>query len=202
MEREDLFSHLKFNTQVLTTKELEVAFRAVDRARFLEEQYLPEAYEDYAVPIGFGKMLAKPTILAFMLELLAPAAGHRVMEIPSGSGYGLALLSHIVGEKGRVYGIEKEAELRESSKMALEEYGFSNFEIISPSPKIGLPDEAQFDRILIMASLPEVHEDLVSQLRDGGIMVLAFEDSIVQVKKIRKNKTEERFFQGFYLDSM
>src|SRR3990167_7860263 len=80
----------------LKTPEIIGAFRAVDRARFVGEENMNLAYEDTALPIGYGATISQPAVVAFMFEKLQPRAGDRVLDIGSGSGWTSAMLAEVI----------------------------------------------------------------------------------------------------------
>ena len=91
----------------LKTERIIGAFSAIDRADFVLEEYKSEVYGDYPLPISYGQTISQPATVAFMLELLQPEAGDKVMDAGSGSGWQTAILASIVGEKGSVYAVER-----------------------------------------------------------------------------------------------
>jgi len=106
----ELIKHL-IARNVLKTKAIIDAFQAVDRIDFVPLKYLDEAYGDYPLPIGYGQTISQPFTVAFMLELLQPQKGDKILDVGSGSGWTTALLAHIVQEEGSVRGIELIPEL-------------------------------------------------------------------------------------------
>ncbi len=202
MSREDLMKHLEENTQVFKVDVVKAAFKAVDRAGFLTEEYRPEAYEDYAVPIGFKQIMTKPTVAAFMLELLDVVPGNTILEVGTGSGWITALLAHLVGSKGKVWGTEFLPELVKLSKENLKKHDIKNVEIIQATKTIGLRQSFLYDRILVTGAADEDSvEDLIGQLAVGGIMVVPTENSLVQIKKTAA-KTTRKEFPGFEFEPL
>src|SRR3989338_11590852 len=127
--REDLTRHLEKGSKVFKNELVKEAFANVDRKDFVPEDYAYEAYEDYAIPIGYGATISQPTTVAFMLELLDARVGDKVLDIGSGSGWTTALLSKIVGESGEVTGVEIVSELVELGKNNIEKYAGKNVKI-------------------------------------------------------------------------
>lgn len=159
------------------------AFRAIDRADFVRPEYRNEAYLDYSLPIGSGQTISQPATVATMLELLAPRAGDRVLDVGSGSGWTTALLAHIVGNEGSVYGTERVPELVRFGSGNIARYHFLHASIHHAQPTLGLPDQAPFDRILVSAASNTIPEELLDQLRPGGTMVLPVHTSVVRIEK-------------------
>ena len=85
--KEELFAHLKDVTRVLEDPLVRRAFIDIDRADFVGEDYKVEAYEDYALPIGYGQTISQPTTVGFMFELLGAREGDKVLDVGSGSGW-------------------------------------------------------------------------------------------------------------------
>ena len=77
------------------------AFTDVDRADFVLPKYRAEAYQNYPLPIGYGQTISQPYTVAFMMDLLDPKPGHKILEAGSGCGWQTAMLAHIVGVKGK-----------------------------------------------------------------------------------------------------
>lgn len=199
------------------SKEILNAFSKVKRENFVPERIKHNAYEDIALPIGNGQTISQPYTIAMMFSLLELKTGQKVLEIGSGCGYVLALISEIVGDKGKVFGIEIIKELAEKSKKNLK--GYKNIKVYHGSGAKGLKDEnvtlirgikkshpsvfrgesaretggsLAFDRILISAACKEIPKPLLSQLKDNGIIVAPvgsrhLGQSLVAVQK-KKNK--------------
>jgi len=194
--REELYERLLNQTNVLSTEPLKHAFKAVDRADFVPEDYKIEAYEDYPLPIGFEQTISQPTTVAFMLELLDVSEGNSVLDVGAGSGWTTALLSVLTGAKGFVYGIERIPELVIFAQENIDRYAFQNVEIRSSVKTLGIPDK-KFDRILVSAETDELPKELVDQLAPSGIMVLVVSGSIVKVTKDERGSIERKEFPGF-----
>lgn len=195
--KEDLINHLENNTKVLKRKELKDAFVAIDRRDFVPKEYLSEAYEDYPLPIGYGQTISQPTTVAFMLELLEPNKGENILDVGAGSGWTTALLSHIVGSEGEVHGVEIISELAKLGEKNIKKYNFKNTTIsLIDNKKIRFLSSAQFDKILVSASVDSVPKELIEQLKDSGIMVIPIKNSIWRIEKIG-DKTNIKKFPGF-----
>ena len=169
------------------------AFSEVRREDFVPEHLVPYAYDDIPVPVDDGSTISQPSTLALMLELLDVNEGQVILEIGSGSGYALALLSSMV-KKGSIFGLEINKRLAIISKKRLS--NDKNIHIINKDGSKGLPSLAPFDRILISASCPEKPYHLIGQLMEGGIIVAAVADTIVCIKKVG-GVMEEKVLPGY-----
>jgi protein-L-isoaspartate(D-aspartate) O-methyltransferase len=182
---------------VLRTDSIINAFRIVDRKDFILKEYEKEAYGDYPLPIGFGQTISQPTTVAFMLELLQPKKGDKIIDVGSGSGWTTALLAQITGKKGKVFGLEKIPELVLLGKDNLAKYDFPNAEIRQAGEELGLKEEAPFDKILVSAFARTVPEELVKQLKTGGVMVIPVNNDVLRIEKISNKENRIQRFEGF-----
>lgn len=171
------------------------AFAKVQREKFVPEQYREYAYEDVALPLEDGSSLSQPYTIAFMLSLLEPKYNQKILEIGSGSGYALALISEII-KNGKIIGLELSKTLAVKSKTILSKD--TNVQILNRSGFEGFAEQAPYDRILISASCSDMRIPYViaEQLSDNGIMVSPVQTSIWQFKKTA-GKLEQKEFQGF-----
>jgi protein-L-isoaspartate(D-aspartate) O-methyltransferase len=182
---------------VLRTKQVEKAFENIKRRDFVPEAYQSQAEIDIPLPIGFAQTVSQPYTVAFMLDLLQPKKGEKILDVGSGSGWTTALLTESVGRIGRVFGIEIIPELVSFGQNNLKKYGFKNASIEEAGVDLGLSREAPFDKILVSAAAKRVPDELTDQLKIGGIMVIPVGHSLVQVKKISETDTENKEFEGF-----
>ena len=209
----ELVRHLKKDTRVLTSSRLEKTFLAIDRANFVPEALRGGAYKDYALPIGYGATISQPTTVAFVLEKLDVREGQKVLDIGSGSGWTTALLANLVGEKGKVIGLEIVPEIVAFGQRNLAKYhsyipgkvGISklNAEIRQAEKgAVGLPEEAPFERILVSAAAREVPRELIDQLAPDGVLVIPvgrqFESQkILRIRKKSDGTLETEEYPGF-----
>src|SRR3989344_365410 len=114
----------------LKTERIIGAFLNVDRKDFVPEEYKSESYGDYPLPIGWGQTISQPATVAFMLELLQPQAGDKVMDVGAGSCWQTALLASIVGPTGKIFATERISELLERGKENIKKYAFGNTEFL------------------------------------------------------------------------
>ena len=188
---------------VLKTALIINAFKKTDRADFVLSDFKKEAYRDYPLPIGHNVTISQPTTVAFMLELLEPKKGDKILDIGSGSGWTTELLSQIVGKKGKVFGVEIIPELVEFGRKNLSKYNkknvfYKNAEIILAKKDIlGFSKKAPFDKILVSAMAKKLPKELVNQLSISGILVIPIKNSIWRIDKISENEIKEKEFYGF-----
>lgn len=145
------------------------AMRSVERAVFVPDGAERFAYDDIALPIGYGQTISQPYIVALMTDLLQLTEHSRVLEIGTGSGYQTAVLARIAKE---VYTIETVQELYERTNRLLKRLHYDNVTTRYGDGSAGWADAAPFDAIIVTAAAPHIPRVLVSQLADGGRMVV------------------------------
>ncbi len=145
------------------------AFSKVKRENFISKNLEERAYENIPLAIGKGATISQPYTIATMLNMLNLKLGQKVLEIGSGCGYVLALISEIIGNTGQVYGIEVIKDLAEKSKKNISNY--KNIQIYNKNGRFGLKEKALFDRILISAGSKEISKELLFELKNNGILV-------------------------------
>ena len=172
------------------------AFEKVKRENFVPEHLKSYAYEDIALPIESGSTISQPSTIAFMLSLLDLHYGQKVLEIGSGSGYVLSLISEII-KSGKIYGLEINKRLAIKSKELLSKD--SNIEIFNKSGSLGFSSLAPFDRIIVSASFSDLRIplSLLEQLSPNGILIAPVKSSIFKIIKNSDGKLIKEEFQGF-----
>jgi protein-L-isoaspartate(D-aspartate) O-methyltransferase len=142
----------------------------IPRHLFVEEALASRAYEDIALPLGFGQTISSPYTVARMTELArAGASLNRVLEIGTGCGYQAAVLARLAKE---VYSVERVSPLLAKARKHFRELRVSNVRVRHGDGQVGMPEVAPFDAILISASATHVPRELLGQLEVGGRMIL------------------------------
>jgi protein-L-isoaspartate(D-aspartate) O-methyltransferase len=142
----------------------------IPRHIFVEEALASRAYEDFALPLGFGQTISQPYVVARMTELLtARRPFGKVLEIGTGCGYQTAILSKLATE---VYSVERLLPLLAKARKNLRELRITNIRLKHADGHIGIPEAAPFDAILVTAAATHVPEALKEQLAVGGKMVV------------------------------
>ena len=184
----------------LKTPRIIEAFKKIDRFDFVIEYLKNDTYLNNPLGIGFGQTISQPLTVAFMLELLQPQEGDKILDIGSGSGWQMALLCEIVGVRGKVFGIEIISELYEFGKKNLKHYSYEQkgiAELILGDGSRGLAAQAPFDKIISAAAPEELLEDWKNQLRVGGQMVWPMKNSLWLGIKKTETEFEMKEFPGF-----
>ena len=182
----------------LKTPTIITAFNKIRRRDFLPPDLMGEESVNTPLPIGHGQTISQPLTVAFMLELLNPKLGQKILDIGSGSGWTTAMLAEIVGPKGRVFGIERKAELKEFGQENTAKYYFSNVEFFCQDGTKGLPKRAPFARIIVSAAAFEIPQALKEQLEINGRLVIPTADQDIRlIERINKDKYKENIYPGF-----
>ena len=183
---------------VLKTPALIKAFLKIDRRDFVLPEYQDQAYEDHPLPIDSGQTISQPYTVAFMLELLQPKKGEKILDIGSGSAWTTALLAQIVGSTGKVFGTELKPSLVHIGQENLAKYDFPWAEINQAQKgSLGFLKEAPFDKILVSAAAREIPQKLLDQLKEHGVMVIPVEDAVLRIQSVPGKEPEVQRFEGF-----
>jgi protein-L-isoaspartate(D-aspartate) O-methyltransferase len=154
----------------LTDARVIEAMRATPRHLFVDEALASRAYEESALPIGFGQTISQPSVVAMMTQALLN--GHqpkRVLEIGTGSGYQTAILSQLVP---LLWTVERLKSLQDRAQSVLHYLGLTNIRYRHTESELGWADTAPFDAILSAAAPEEVPDVLINQLAVGGRLVI------------------------------
>lgn len=143
---------------------------SVPRHIFVDEALASRAYENIALPIGHGQTISQPYTVARMTEALSEGVKlNKVLEIGTGSGYQTVILAHLAGQ---VYSVERIDALIKLARQRFMEMGLRNIRLKHADGKLGWPEYAPYDGILVTAAPQEVPEALLEQLAVGGRLVI------------------------------
>jgi protein-L-isoaspartate(D-aspartate) O-methyltransferase len=163
------------------------AMRRVERHLFVPEDVRSFAYDDRALPIGFGQSISQPYVVALMSELLELKGKERVLEIGTGSGYQAAILGELAKD---VYTIEIVPELSVRAARLLKELGYMNVHVREGDGHAGWPEKSPFDAIIVTCAPEHLPESLVEQLKEGGHLVIPLgawplQQTLLQFQKVK-----------------
>lgn len=174
---------------IITDRRILKAFQDIKREDFVPSEYKLHAYGDYPVPIPGGATISQPTTVLMMTQALEIKSGQRVLEVGTGSGYQAAILSKLVGSKGKVISTEVVKELEDYAKRNLQKAGIKNVKVVYTDGSRGYEKEAPYDRIIVTAACPSIPEPLVKQLKDDGILIAPVgsrsSQEMIKAKKIK-----------------
>jgi protein-L-isoaspartate(D-aspartate) O-methyltransferase len=184
--RDRLIERLK--AEGITNAALLERMRAVPRHLFVDEALASRAYEDTALPIGFGQTISQPYIVAAMTHALLeglPKKPTRVLEIGTGCGYQTAVLAPFVQH---VYSVERIAPLLQRARSILAELKISNVSLRHADGWHGWRSQAPFQGILAAAAPAIVPPELLEQLDDGGRLIIPIgargEQTLLRVTRV------------------
>ncbi len=151
---------------------------------------LDHAYSDKALPIGAGQTISHPYTVAFQTEQLEIKQGEKVLEIGTGCGYQTAVLIEM---GAKVYSIERQKTLYDKTKLFLPYIGYSSAKLIYGDGYKGLPQFAPFDKIIVTAGAPYIPNDLLTQLKTNGIMLIPIGEGDTQEMVWLQKTTDNSF---------
>jgi protein-L-isoaspartate(D-aspartate) O-methyltransferase len=181
VDRQALLSSLQ---QAGTPAEIVAAFAAVPRERFVPAESADQAWDDCALPLGFGSTISQPAMIAIVLEELRIMPGARVLEIGSGCGYLLALLSAMGCD---ATGIEIDSALAERSKQLL---GKSATVIAGDAASADFAD--RFDRVVFSAALNQVPNWALDLLTPEGFVLAPIGKYTQELERVYRDGQRER----------
>lgn len=145
------------------------ALAQVPRELFVPAELRASAWDDAALPIGFGATISQPAMVARICAELRLEGGERVLDVGTGSGYQAAVLVELGAE---VFSIERIRQLAERAENKLVTAGYGQVTVLLGDGSVGLPEEAPFDAITVAAAAPEPPPTLYDQLVVGGRLVV------------------------------
>ena len=186
-ERKDLIDQLK--RKGISNQNVLDAMIKVERHLFVPDIMKQHAYDDVALPIGYGQTISQPYTVAFMTQSLDPQPGQKILEIGTGSGYQAAILCKL---GTRVFTIERNDKLYNSAFKIFDELSLRIAARCSDG-SIGWDEFAPYDGIIVTAGSPGIPKNLLKQLAIGGKMVIPVGDRSIQTLKIITKTSDEEF---------
>jgi len=141
----------------------------VDRIHFLPPELRGLAYHDSPVPLSHKQTASQPYIIAYMVEALQPGPRKRVLEVGTGCGYQTALLAEVFDE---VFSIEIVPELAHNASKVLYAMDYANVDIAVGNGRLGRPEHAPYDAIVVSAASHRIPRALLEQLAPQGRLVI------------------------------
>lgn len=184
----------------LKTDRIIKAFRRINRSDFVPDSLIALSEDNIPLPIGHNQTISQPLTVAFMLELLQPRVGDKILDIGSGSGWTTALLADITEERGKVIALERIKELCLMGERNVNKFNFIKEERVKffcMDGSGGYKKEAPFDKILVSAAAEELPEEIKNQITIGGRLVIPIKGSVWLIERTEKNKFKEFEYPGF-----
>ena len=160
----------------------------IERHRFVPDDRLANAYGDFPIAIGAKQTLSQPYVVALMTEALKLEGCEKVLEIGTGSGYQTAILAELAAE---VFSVEVVEDLAEAAEERLGCLGYGNVRYRIGDGRLGWPEEAPFDSILVAAAPGEVPVGLRDQLSRAGRLVIPIGPPDLQELELHERDPDE-----------
>jgi protein-L-isoaspartate(D-aspartate) O-methyltransferase len=193
--REEMVYNQIFKRGINDPRILE-AFNGVSRHLFVPENKRNLAYEDYPLPVGEGQTISQPYIVALMTQALEIKEQDKVLEIGTGSGYQVAILSYL---GAKVYSVERIASLAAKARESLNVCGYQ-VQISVGDGTLGWSEYSPYDKIIVTAASPLISPFWLEQLKIGGKLVLPLGGSLYQdltvVEKVAEGDIRQRTVCG------
>ncbi|MFY9152539.1 MAG: protein-L-isoaspartate(D-aspartate) O-methyltransferase [Prolixibacteraceae bacterium] len=167
------------------------AIGKVPRHMFMDSSFIQFAYKDQAFPIGAGQTISQPFTVAIQTQLLQIERYDKILEVGTGSGYQAAVLLEM---GATVYTIERQRELYLKTQQILPQIGYNPKFFYGDGYK-GLPTYGPFDKIIVTAGAPFVPEELLSQLKVGGRMVIPMGPREKQTMYVLVKTSETEYYK-------
>ncbi|MEZ8193324.1 protein-L-isoaspartate(D-aspartate) O-methyltransferase [Vibrio cortegadensis] len=163
------------------------AIGVLPRESFVSQAMIHQAYDNNALPIGHGQTISQPYIVAKMTELLELKRDSQVLEVGTGSGYQTAVLAQLVNH---VYSVERIKSLQWDAKRRLKQLDIYNVSTKHADGWQGWAAKGPFDAIIVTAAPESIPQALLSQLKDGGRMLIPVGGDEQQLLKIVRSDDE------------
>ena len=172
----------------ITDERVLAVMTSMPREPFVSHTFVERAYDNMALPIGFGQTISQPLVVAAMTQALDVGARMKVLEIGTGSGYQAAILARLAR---RVFTIERYKMLAKEAERRLLDLRVHNVVFHVGDGTRGWPPQAPYDRIIVTAAAGDVPQALIDQLAVGGVMLVPVGADPVNQTVERIVKTED-----------
>ncbi len=174
----------------ITDDRVLAAIANVPRQYFVDEAIAHQAWENTALPIGFGQTISQPYIVALMTEELIRHSPQSVLEVGTGSGYQTAVLAQLIPH---VFSVERIKSLQYQARRRLQRLDFHNVAMRHGDGWAGWKSKAPFDAIIVTAAAETIPASLLDQLADGGRMIIPVGEQNQELLLIEKigNRTRK-----------
>ncbi len=186
MSRQRLIADLRRGG--ITDERVLAVMTSMPREAFVSQTFVERAYDNMALPIGFGQTISQPLVVAAMTQALEVGERMKVLEIGTGSGYQAAILGRLAR---RVFTIERYKMLSKEAERRLLDLRVHNVVFHVGDGTRGWPPQAPYDRIIVTAAAGDVPQALIDQLAVGGIMLVPVGADPVNQSVERIVKTED-----------
>lgn len=167
---------------IVSNQHLLDAFASLNREDFIPPEYAHDVYGDINDRLKGLQIVESPILQAQLLNDLDLSPNQKVLELGTGSGYSLALISKSVGGQGFVYSVERDQQMLALARENLAKYDLAaNFELVFKDAGEGLISKSPFDRIYGSFAFKEVPEQILLQLKVGGKMILPLNDMDIKL---------------------
>ncbi|MEZ5757220.1 MAG: protein-L-isoaspartate(D-aspartate) O-methyltransferase [Emcibacteraceae bacterium] len=156
-------------SQGITDEKVLEVISEIPREDFIPDFLRNQAYENAALPIDSGQTISQPFIVAYMTQELKVEKKHKVLEIGTGSGYQAVVLAKLCK---RLFTIERHMPLYKSAEDMFKKLRIFNITTLFGNGIKGWKEQEPFDRIMVTAAGEEIPDELLYQLKDGGIMII------------------------------
>jgi protein-L-isoaspartate(D-aspartate) O-methyltransferase len=159
----------KLRKQGITDQAVLEVISEVPREDFIADYLRNQAYENAALPIESEQTISQPYIVAYMTQELRVNKTHKVLEVGTGSGYQAVVLSKLCK---RLFTIERHRPLHKGAEEVFKKLRLFNITTLFGNGMKGWKEQQPFDRIMVTAAGEEIPDELLYQLKDGGILII------------------------------